>query len=180
MPEIFSRRPYNLSQRYKFSTKIVENLSTLTIRRWISGGQAQKTYPPPCGKLVHIDIMWWISGGQRGPISGPRFSLSPTYTRFVHRLLALSREVGNFPHRANLALEALLSSDHCYIRSKLCRFVHFSTFPTTTVLSISFKIYKDNSNKGCGKVDKSAERSKCFFTHRNPTENEMFFDKCVL
>lgn len=84
-----------------------------------------------------------------------RSSLSPTYTQFIHRLLEVYRPGGKNFHPAKLAQEADLAPGHSQTRSEVCRLIHFSTSPTTTVLSISFKIYIDNSNRGCGKVDKS-------------------------
>lgn len=159
----FSIYRTDISARYKVFHKVCGKLvhidHNMVDKRWIG----RKSFPQAGGKLVHIDHNRWKSGGQISRILTGKNFLSPIYTQLVHRQKAVFSRVGNFTQRAGLALEAVLSYGHCPAKNEVCRLIHFSTGPTTTVLYISFKIYIDNNNRGRGKVDKSDRAFKILF-----------------
>ena len=56
MRESFPHWGHNISPRYKFSTIYVDKFSTLTIKRWTNGGQAEKLVHMPVENLSTLTI----------------------------------------------------------------------------------------------------------------------------
>ena len=68
-------------------------------------------------------------------------SLSPFYPPIIHRLYSIVGQVGNFSHHDKVAWEAILSYGASQSKREKQQVIHLSTVPTTTILSISIKIY---------------------------------------